>query len=149
MVTTGVRGIRYRLCTELDELLPPLVATLGLAYVEPERIRLVASHGTRTRAYARIYGLPKPVQVGHGIPPSYTIELICENLEKADCRDVTRVIVHELLHIPTTFSGALRPHGQYVNHRVVNKLAERVPDLLAETLCKRIKRCCQQPAYSR
>lgn len=33
-----------------------------------------------------------------------------------------RVIIHELLHIPRTFSGALRPHNPYVSEARVEGL---------------------------
>lgn len=138
------RKIVYSRCPSIDELMPALVASLGLPHVDPSRVRTVYSKGTHTRALARIYGLPKPLQVGHSLPPLYTIELVCENLLRTTCDDVAQVLTHELLHIPTTFSGALRPHGQQVNHRIVNRLARRIPSILVERLCTAVEKCCRE-----
>ncbi len=52
----------------------------------------------------------------------YIIEVIGEKYDRLDMVGKVKIIIHELLHIPKRFSGGLRPHGKYVNNRIVNKL---------------------------
>lgn len=52
----------------------------------------------------------------------YVIETLSENYDHLPIDDKIRVLIHELLHIPSRFSGGLRPHGKFVNRRLVNKL---------------------------
>ena len=89
-----------------------------------------------------MYGLPKAIQEAHSLPPLYTIELICDNLRNAPCSEIAKVMVHELLHIPQTFSGGLRPHGPLVNNRRARSLARRIPESVAESLCDSVEKCC-------
>ncbi len=57
-----------------------------------------------------------------GVKPMYIIEVLEENYSSLSLDEKIRVLIHELLHIPKKFSGGLRPHGRYVNRRLVNKL---------------------------
>ncbi|MCD6301116.1 MAG: metallopeptidase, partial [Staphylothermus sp.] len=73
-------------------------------------------------AYARIHGLPRIWIKALKIKPGYVIEVISENYDKLSIEEKIMILIHELLHIPRTFSGGLRPHGKYVNRRIVRKL---------------------------
>ena len=113
-----------------------IARALGLNKVSSNSVRVVRSRKARTKAYARIYGLPRPFQVGFGLPPLYVIELVEENFSELDCQGRIRVLIHELLHIPSTFSGSLRPHNSLFHSRNIRRLYKKLVELnLVEELC--------------
>ena len=87
-------------------------------HVDLDRVYCVSSRGASTLAIARIYGLGGPWRAV-GFKPSYLIEVVYEKFSRLTPRGKVEVLAHELLHIPSTFSGALRPHGKLVNGRMV------------------------------
>jgi len=89
-----------------------IIRELGLTHVNPNAIRVVRSN-SKSRAYARIWGVCKVLQVGLGIGPTYVIELVERNFNRLTCEEKVETIVHELAHVPKTFSGAVRPHNTY------------------------------------
>ncbi len=92
------------------------------SYIDIERVKCYRSRGSRSGALARIHGLPRIWLIALGIKPMYIIEVLEENYSGLSLDEKVRVVIHELLHIPKKFSGGLRPHGKYVNKRIVNKL---------------------------
>lgn len=66
--------------------------------------------GSTSRAIARIWSLPRPWQLALEIQPQYIIEVIAERFDKMSEEDKEKTLIHELMHIPKTFSGALVPH---------------------------------------
>ncbi len=90
--------------------------------VDPERIYCVRSRGAKTRAVARIYGMPGAWIAALDWNPGYVIEVVSERYDNLDPLSKVKVLIHELLHIPSTFSGGLRPHGKHVNGRVVARI---------------------------
>ena len=63
-----------------------------------------------SRARARIWSFPKIWQMALKLPPYYVIEVLSHHFDHLSDDDKTRVIIHELMHIPKNFSGALVPH---------------------------------------
>lgn len=99
-----------------------IVDALDLDHIDTSRVKVVRSRGSRTHAYARIYGLPRVFQVAYSYPPSYVIELVEENFGELKCEEKIRVLVHELLHIPNTFSGGLRVHNEVFSSKNISEL---------------------------
>lgn len=119
--------IRYEKAPEVCMIIRHMIAVCRMfPYVDPDRVYCVRSYHARTRAIARIYGTPGAWIAALGYNPGYVIEVISEKYDALDPLSKIRVLVHELLHIPTTFSGGLRPHGKHVNDRVVNKVISRM-----------------------
>lgn len=87
-----------------------LVKELGLDHIKPENLICFRSHGSSGRSRARIWSLPTIWQQALAIEPHYCIEVISEKFDHLKLDDQERILIHELLHIPKTFSGALVPH---------------------------------------
>ena len=114
----------YVYSTELEELLKDIVYTLRDHFpnIDIERVKIVVCKDCRSRALARIYALPSVWRFVLGLQPMYVIEVIEKNFDPLPPDEKVKVLIHELLHIPKSFSGGLRPHGRYVNSYIVEKL---------------------------
>ena len=87
-----------------------LVKHLGLSYIHPNQVICFRSHGSSSRARARIWSLPTIWQQALNVAPHYCLEVLSEKFDPLSPDDQERVLIHELVHIPKTFSGALVPH---------------------------------------
>lgn len=87
-----------------------LIKQLGLSWVIPSRVFVYSSTGSKTRAYARIWGLSGIWQRTLDVKPAYIVEVISEKFDRLDEKEKDKVLIHELTHIPKNFSGALVPH---------------------------------------
>ncbi len=94
-----------------------LITHLKLIYIQPEQIFCFNSRGSSSRATARIWSLPKIWQQALDVGPAYCLEVISERFDKLNSDDQERVLIHELLHIPKNFSGALVPHRSHFHGR--------------------------------
>lgn len=88
-----------------------IVKVLSLDHINPERIFCYRTTGSKARAYARIWSFPKIFQRVLNIEAAYVMEVISEKFDKLDDDNRRKVIIHELLHVPKNFSGALLPHS--------------------------------------
>lgn len=79
-------------------------------HIEHNRIVCFRSFGAKTRAIARIWNFPNIWQQALNLPPHYVIEVIAEKFDRLNEEEKRKTLIHELLHIPKNFSGALRPH---------------------------------------
>lgn len=104
----------------------------GLPHLARIPIYVVAS-SSRSRAYARIWGLSAPLQEALGVGPVYVIELL-KPFWQLGCREKAEVLAHELAHIPRTASGALRPHNAFFkkDYVIISRNAESICDLIME-----------------
>lgn len=94
----------------VEKRISELVNLANLWHINPRRVFCFRSHNAKTRAFARIWGLSRIFQQALKIEPAYIIEVISEKFDKLSPDKQDMVLVHELLHIPKTFSGALVPH---------------------------------------
>ena len=110
---------------DIHESLTKLIAGLDLIHINASRLICFRSTGSSSRAIARIWSLPRVWQLALKIEPHYVIEVISERFDRQSSDDQKRTLIHELMHIPKTFSGALAPHhGRFhkINHRTVEQL---------------------------
>lgn len=123
--------LKYVRDYKLEAVLSKIVMDLELYYIRPERVRVVRSRGSRSiGTVARIHGLPKCIQVGLGIEPSYVIEVIDEKFNSLSKQQKIRVLIHELLHIPSNFGGGVLAHAR----KNFSKLEELYFSKLEDTL---------------
>ncbi len=87
-----------------------LVRELDIRTIISNRVFFYRSTGSKSRAYARTWGLPALWQNALNVKPAYIIEVISKHFDKLSLHDQDRVLLHELSHIPKNFSGALVPH---------------------------------------
>jgi predicted metallopeptidase len=109
-----------------DKLLPKL----PFPYIQLKRIVFMRSFKATSRARARIWSFPKIWQMALHLPPYYVIEVLSHHFDHLSDDDKMRVIIHELMHIPKNFSGALVPH---------RGLHKRIDTRTVETLFRQYK----------
>ena len=102
--------MRWVLCHKTHTRLQRIASALGFTHVDPSRIFCVRGYGSTSEAWARIWGLPTLWQQVLHTGPAYVVEIIEPEFSRLPEDEQDRVLIHELLHIPRTFSGAIRPH---------------------------------------
>lgn len=114
---------------ELKSDLERISSRLGMTHIKVDNIVPFRSFGSKSRAIARIWSLPKIWQMALDKDAYYCIEVISERFDRLSQSDKEKVLIHELLHVPKNFSGSLLPHKQRnkrINMSTVNKLHEQL-----------------------
>lgn len=111
------------LAPDIKKIVKRLVPNLPFPYINADRIVCVRSYKATSRARARIWSFPKIWQMALKLPPYYVIEVLSHHFDHLSDDDKTRVIIHELMHIPKNFSGALVPHSG-LHKRINNHTVE-------------------------
>ncbi|HUD04631.1 MAG TPA: putative metallopeptidase [Patescibacteria group bacterium] len=101
-----------------------ILKVIDLPYIKANKIFCYRTLGSKSRSYARIWSFPKIFQDALGLEPAYVIEVLSRHYDKLEPEEKIRVLIHELLHIPRNFSGALVPHVTQSRHlgRTANAL---------------------------
>jgi len=121
--------MNYQKAPDIKKKIEQLVEALDFNHVDVRRIHCIRSFDVKTRAYARIWGMAKLFHEVAGIEPNYIIEVVSRRFDKLTERDQLKTLIHELMHIPKTFSGALLSHrGRYhsINDREVEKVIRQI-----------------------
>ncbi len=108
---------------KLDEILK--VVNDGFDHINQFRIISMRSYDSKAYAYARIWNLPDIWQKALDVSTFYIIEVLSQHYDELSEEEKEKILIHELLHIPRTFSGALLPHkhrGGKIDDRTVNKI---------------------------
>jgi predicted metallopeptidase len=115
--------IRYDPADDILARALDIAARLGLDHIDPEGLYCVRSVGSRSRRIlARCHALPRIMQTALQRPAAYVIEVVSERFERLTPEDQTRVLIHELMHIPRSFGGGLLAHRPHVTARKVEAL---------------------------
>lgn len=123
--------MRFERAEDVSLLVKKLVEKLEMSHIVIDQIACVRSIGSTAGAYARIWGLPRIFQMTFEYKPSYVIEVLSEQYDLLLHENKIKTLIHELLHIPKTFSGALLSHKgrmRRINHYSVNRLYKRFQD---------------------
>jgi predicted metallopeptidase len=111
--------LRYSKADDVKVLVDDLISSLGLFHINKERVFCLRSKGSKTRnVAARIHPFPKVYQSALDMKPFYVIEVISEVFDNLSEVDKEKTMIHELLHIPKSFSGGLVSHTSSFESRV-------------------------------
>jgi predicted metallopeptidase len=117
--------MKYTFAPEIKKQIEMLVKKLNFTHIDLKRIHCIRSFDAKTRAIARIWGMSRLFKEVAGIEPHYIIEVNAKRFDKLPEREKIKTLIHELLHIPKTFSGSLLSHrGRY--HRINEKEVEKI-----------------------
>ena len=118
--------MELELAPDVKKNLETIQAKLQLPHIDIKRIVAFRSTGSKARARARIWAFPKIWQMALKLKAHYCIEVIDKHFDHLKKDDQTKVLIHELMHIPKNFSGALLPHSGHrrpgINHHTVEDL---------------------------
>jgi predicted metallopeptidase len=120
--------MKLQLAPDIQERLARISSGVGFNHLEVKRIICFRSFGAKSKAHARIWSFPKIWQIALKIKSHYAIEVISERFEKLDQESQDKILIHELLHIPKNFSGALLHHRNR-SYRINSKTIDRVYSL--------------------
>lgn len=101
----------YEVAPDVQEMLEDIVAHLqdDFPHVDTRRVLCYRSRGSTAKIYARIWSLPGIWQAALGVEAHYVIEVV-ERFDRESREEQEKTLIHELMHIPKTFSGNLVPH---------------------------------------
>ena len=101
---------------EIKQSIDEVIKVLDFPHIDSSRIFCFRTFGSKSRSYARIWAMPKIFQRALNIRPAYVIEVLSKYYDNLDEDSKKKVLIHELLHIPKNFSGALLPHRSRHRH---------------------------------
>lgn len=117
--------MKFNQAPEIKERVDKIVKVLNLEHIDHNRIVCMRSYNSKSMATARIWSMPRIWQKALGLEAHYVIEVLSEKFDNMSKDDQDRTLIHELMHIPKTFSGALVPHvcfGKRINRSSVEKV---------------------------
>ena len=104
-------NLKYTPALTEESIIKDIIQKLSLNHINSNQVRCVFSEkSTSKRIIARLHPTQKIISFAFGTKPLYIIELISENFKKLNEKDKIKTLIHELMHIPETFSGAPRHH---------------------------------------
>ena len=102
--------MKLKYAPDVQEKASDIVRVLELEHIDSSRIIYMRSFDSKANALARIWELPSIWQMALEVKPHYVIEVLAQHYDKLPEDEKENVIIHELLHVPKKFSGALVPH---------------------------------------
>ncbi len=115
--------------TKLKRQLKKTIKEAGVDWVKASRIFTYRSINAKTRAYARIWGLSRIWQKALKVEPGYILEVISEKYDRLSEHEKSKVLLHEIAHIPKNFSGALIPHIRHGKRNFYTKVNNLIKKL--------------------
>lgn len=119
----------FQKAPDIQKRIASLAEKLSFFHLDPKKIVAFRSFGSKSRARARIWGFPRIWQKALKVEPHYCLEVLAEKFDKLKQEDQDQVLIHELLHIPKNFSGALLSHrgkGRKIDGRTVERLFKKI-----------------------
>ena len=117
--------MKYEPAFDIEEKAKEIIRKLEFNHIKLDDIAFIRSSGSSSRrTIARCHALGKIMQKALNRKAFYTLEFLSERFDRMNEGDKTKVIIHELMHIPKCFGGGFKHHN-YVTERNINKLYER------------------------
>ncbi|MCJ7826106.1 metallopeptidase [Patescibacteria group bacterium] len=110
---------------DIDKIVKSVLKRNLFPYIDASRIVCMRSTKATSRARARIWSFPHIWQLALNKPAHYIIEILSQHFDHLPDNDKIRVIIHELMHIPKNFSGALVPH-RGIHKRIDGRTVEKI-----------------------
>ncbi len=119
-------AIKYYQAPDIKKRAEEIIAKLNWTHVLLEHISFLRSTGSKAKyTIARCHALGKAMQVGMGRKKGfYLIEVIHEKFDNLSKEEQTKVIIHELMHIPKSFGGGFIHHDK-VHEKSVKEVYEK------------------------
>ena len=118
--------IEYHLAEDIDFRVKEILRKLKMTHIDETRLICLRSKGSgSSRVIARCHGLSRILQLALDKKPHYVIEVLSERFDPLNKEDQTKVLIHEILHIPHCFGGGFRAHKPYVTRAKVQKMFEK------------------------
>lgn len=121
--------MKFEPAPDIQERIAELVEKLPFPHIDSSRIKCFRSSGSTSRANARIWSLPRIWQKALEVKAHYVIEVLTERFDSYKKEEQDKILIHELMHIPKTFSGALVPHfcfGKRINSKSVEEMYRKL-----------------------
>jgi len=119
-------GIKFFLDEDLTLRVNDIVSALDLEHIDTFRVVCMRSRGSGSRrTIARCYALSKIWQLALSTKAHYIIEVISEKFDKLNPEEQDKVLIHELMHIPFSFCGWFKHHGNWVTRDRVEMLYKK------------------------
>jgi len=116
--------IRYEIAYDVQKKVNE-ISKLIFPHIKLDSLVCLRSYGSSSkRTIARCHALGKPMQIALGRKGFYVIEVISKRFDKLSDEDKTKILIHELMHIPKSFGGGFIHHN-VVHERNVNIAYER------------------------
>ena len=117
--------IKYEPAQDIAERVREIVSHLSMRHVDLNRVVCMRSRGSRSRyIFARCHALPQIFQKALGTRAHYVIEVVSEKFDRLGEEQQTKVLIHEILHIPKSFGGGFK-HHDFVTDRMVDSVYEK------------------------
>jgi len=115
--------IEYDLAEDIDVRVKEILRRLKMTHVDEARLICLRSKGSGSRrVIARCHGLSRVMQLALNQRPHYVIEIISERFDRLSKEEQTKVLIHEILHIPHSFGGGFRSHKPFVTRAKVQRM---------------------------
>jgi predicted metallopeptidase len=115
--------IQYDLAEDIDGRVKGIIRRLNLTHIDGTRVICLRSKGSGSRrVIARCHGLSRIMQMALDKKPHYVIEVLSERFDRLSEEDQTKVLIHEVMHIPHSFRGGFRAHKPYVTQAKVQRM---------------------------
>jgi predicted metallopeptidase len=118
--------IQYHLAKDIDVRVKEILRKLNMTHVDETRLICLRSKGSGSRrVIARCHGLSRIMQLALNQKPHYVIEILSERFDRLNKEDQTKVLIHEILHIPHSFGGGFRSHEPFVTRAKVQRMYDQ------------------------